>query len=358
MEPFSLLLKPVSFRCNLNCRYCFYLPKQELFGAAAHRMSAGTLEAVVRSYLSCPMEQYQFGWQGGEPTLAGVGFYRQAVEFQRRYGRNAAIFNALQTNGTRLDDEWGRFLHENRFLTGISIDGPAALHDRYRCYADGRGSHAEAVRGLGVLKRHRVEYNVLTLVSAANQEHPLDVYHYLREQGVRFQQYIDCVEFDRSGCLQPFALTPGKWGEFLCRIFDEWYRYDTMNVSIRLFDSILSRLTTGVPTVCPMSGNCCNYLVTEYNGDVFPCDFHVQPEYRLGNIRRTGFGKLWNASSFRNWGQNKEPHSERCASCRYLPLCMGDCPKNRGGGCSVLCRDWQLFYSHTIERFEKLAAVK
>jgi len=302
------------------------------------------------------MRHYQFGWQGGEPTLAGVDFFRRAVRLQRKYGHGKAVTNAIQTNGTLLNDEWGRFLHDNRFLTGISIDGPAALHDRFRTYPDGRGSHAEVMRGLDILKCHEVEFNALTLVSAANQNHPVEIYRYLNGLGVHFHQYIDCVEFDGNGRLQPFALTPGKWGEFLCRIFDEWYLRDTQTVSIRLFDSILSRLVTGIPTVCPMGNSCRNYFLVERDGDLYPCDFHVSLENRLGSVHMTDFGRLWDSGSFREWGTVKEPRSERCAACRFLPLCMGDCPKNRISGASILCEDWRTFYSHTIERFEELAA--
>lgn len=357
-ETFSLLLKPASFDCNLRCRYCFYLPKEELFGPGVHRMDFGTLEAVTRSYLALPMKRHTFGWQGGEPTLMGVDFFREAVKLQKRYsvGGCRRIENALQTNGILLDDEYCKFLHENRFLVGISIDGPENLHDRFRRHADGRGSHREVMRGVELLKRHWVEFNALTLVSAANQDHPVEIYRYLKSLGIRFHQYIECVEFDGEGKRQPFALSPGKWGEFLCRLFDEWYRFDTRTVSIRLFDSILSRLVTGIPTICPMGGNCCNYLVVEHDGNVYPCDFHVFPELRLGNIHESGFAELRELPRYRSWGMIKDPHSEKCSSCRWLPLCMGDCPKNRTKAGSTLCEDWQLFYTHTIERFESLAA--
>lgn len=356
IQAFPLLLKPVSFDCNLRCRYCFYLSKATLFGAGRHRMDSETLAEVTRRYLALPMEQYTFLWQGGEPTLAGVDFFHEAIRLQQRYSRGGRIFNAIQTNGTLLDERWGGLLRKNRFLVGISVDGPARLHDRFRLRADGGGSYREVVRGLGILKRHHVEFNALTLVSAANQEHPEEVYHHLKELGIRFQQYIECVEFDRAGRLQPFAVKPGNWGEFLCRIFDEWYREDRGKVSIRLFDSILLRLVTGVPTVCPMAENCCNYLVVEHNGDIYPCDFYVRPELSLGNIRTADFETLRREPEYRRWGELKQPGTPECISCRWYPLCMGDCPKNRTLSGSVLCNDWKLFFSHTIERFELLAA--
>ena len=356
-ESFSLLLKPASFDCNLRCRYCFYLAKEKWFGAGVHRMTPGTLEAVIRNYLAQPMARHSFGWQGGEPTLMGVPFFREAVRLQRQYAAGGEVANALQTNGTLLDDEWGAFLHENRFLVGISLDGPAPLHDRFRRHrGGGSGSHREVERGLAVLKRHQVEFNVLTLVSAANQDRPEEIYGYLRELGVVFHQYLECVEFDRRGRLQPFALRPGKWGEFLCRLFDAWYPADTGRVSIRIFDSILSRLVTGIPTLCSMGGNCCNYLVVEYDGSVYPCDFFVRPEHRLGQIAETGFEVLRARPAYRRWGEIKNPRSDRCAACRWLPLCMGDCPKNRTAAGSELCADWSVFFEHTIARFEILAS--
>ena len=356
MPAFSLLLKPVSFGCNLRCRYCFYLPKERLFGPGPHRMDAVTLSAAVSNYLSCPMGRHVFAWQGGEPTLAGTDFFRAALRLQRRAAPpGAAIANSLQTNGTLLDDSWGRLLREAGFLVGISLDGPRALHDRFRLRADGTGSHADVLRGLGVLRRHGVAHNALVLVSAANQGHADEVYAFLREQGIRHQQYIECVEFDARGVRRPYALSPGKWGEFLCRIFDLWYPRDVRDVSIRLFDSVLSRLVTRAPTLCPMSGDCRGCFVVEHDGGIYPCDFHVRQDLRLGTVTTDRFADLWESARYCEWGRGKSALPPECAACRFLPLCMGDCPRNRVGGRSALCEDWKLFYSHTIARFERLA---
>ena len=356
---FSLLIKPASADCNLRCRYCFYLDKGALFGGGSHRMDCGTLETLTRAYLALPLRQHCFAWQGGEPTLMGLDFFREAARLQIRHKRHGAnIANALQTNATLIDDSWAEFLHAHKMLAGVSIDGPAAIHDASRRTIGGAATHADVLRGYHALRRHGVDTNVLSLVSAANAAHPLDIYRHLRDLGAAFHQYIECVEFDARGELLPFSLRAGQWGEFLCRIFDEWFAHDTRRVSVRLFDSILSRLLAGAPTQCAMNGDCRNYLVIEHNGDVFPCDFHVRAELRLGNIHRDPFPSLLATPAYADFGARKNPHSAVCSACRYLPLCMGDCPKNRAPsvGRSHLCEGWQLFYSHTIARFEELAA--
>ena len=355
MHPFTLLIKPASGDCNLRCAYCFYLCKSALFGEGAHRMSVAVLEAVTRNYFACPMDAYTFAWQGGEPTLMGLDFYREAARLQKKWlPAGARLANAFQTNGTLLDDEWARFFRDENFLVGVSLDGPQPLHDARRRDAAGAGSHARVLRGLECLRRRGVEHNVLTLVSASNAEHPLDVYRYLRGLGVAHHQYIECVELDAGGGPLPHALKPGQWGAFLCAVFDEWFARDTRRVSVRLFDSVLSRLATGAPTMCPMSGSCCNYFVVETNGDVFPCDFHVTPRHRLGNAARDAFGAMAASDAYQRFGRGKDPCSAACSACRFLPLCMGDCPKNRGASGSFLCADWRRFYSSAIGRFEQL----
>ncbi len=345
----------------MRCRYCFYLSKSSLYRQAAPRMSISTLQLLTRKFMSLPLASYNFGWQGGEPTLMGLDFFRQAIEFQKQYGHSGLIVaNGLQTNGTLLDHGWGEFLRRYNFLVGISLDGPAKLHDLGRFHPDGRGSHAEARRGLAILQRHQVEHNVLTLISASNQDYPLEIYHYLKDLGLNYHQYIECTEFDAQGQLLPFALRPGRWGEFLCTIFDEWYKRDTKNISIRLFDSILVRLIDGYANCCSLGLDCRQYFVIEHNGDVYPCDFYVQPELKLGNIEVDKLETMQQSSRFREFGLRKSAWNNLCPQCEYLPLCAGGCPKSRPGqnpaNLSVLCPDWRLFYRHTLGRFQKLAA--
>ncbi len=365
MRPFSLLVKPTSADCNLRCKYCFYLDRCTLYpDTSHHRMSDEVLEHMISTFLATPQPQHSIGWQGGEPTLMGLDFFRKVTDLQQHCGRpGIAVSNGLQTNTTLIDDAWAKHLAQYNFLVGVSIDGPPAIHDKYRTFANGRGSHADVMRGLDCLKRNRVEYNVLTLVSQSNVSHPVDVYHYLRDDlGVKFHQYIECVEFQSDGSLQPFAITGKAWGDFLCAIYDEWVKCgDTHRVSIRLFDSILTRMVDGVANVCSMGQNCQQYLVVEHNGDIYPCDFFVRPELKLGNIMEDSWETLLNSPIYVEFGARKAQWNETCASCDYLKFCSGDCPKNRPTQgqdprqLSTLCDGWMQFYEYALPKFEVLA---
>ena len=316
-------------------------------------MSETTLRQMVASYFSRPQAEYTFAWQGGEPTLMGLDFYKKAVQIQNELKPPSSVIqNVLQTNGTLLNDEWAKFLHDNHFLVGVSLDGPAAIHDRYRRTTDGRGSQTAVVNGLKRLKKHHVETNILTLVSEANCRNAAQIYRYVKEFAVRAQ-----LETLLDGLVIGDLVDQVQL--FLCQLFDAWYPNDVTTISIRLFDSIVSRLATGRPTVCPMGGNCCNYLVVEHNGDVYPCDFHVLPEWKLGNVSQDSLHEIFASPHFQSFGQKKRPDNPNCLSCRYLNLCMADCPKHRrftADHKSALCQDWIAFYDHTIDRFEQLAA--
>jgi len=327
-------------------------------------MSDGVLERMVRTYLATEQPQYSIGWQGGEPTVMGLDFFKRVTTLQEQHGRpGAMVSNGLQTNTTLIDDEWARHLARYNFLVGVSIDGPAELHDRFRVYADGRGAHAAVMRGLEALKRQRVEYNVLTLVSQSNVHQPREVYHYLRDElGVHFHQYIECVEQDADGNLLPFAVNGREWGDFMCAIHDEWVACgDTRRVSVRLFDSILTMLVDGVANVCAIGTDCRQYLVVEHNGDVYPCDFYVETSLKLGNIMEDSWDELLTSPLYKEFGARKRQWNERCEACRYLRVCAGCCPKNRRlrgsdpGQLSHLCEGWMQFFDHAWDGFQKLA---
>lgn len=363
MRPFSLLVKPISADCNIRCEYCFYLEKASLYPEAPrHRMSDTVLETMIRTYLQTPQPAWSFGWQGGEPTLMGPSFFQRILELQEKHAPpGARIANGLQTNGTLLDDTFARVLAEGSYLVGISIDGPAGMHDRYRRSAADRGTHAEVLRGLEALRRNKVEYNVLTLVSRANVDKPREVYRYLRELGVDYHQYIPCVEFEEDGSPRPYSISGEEWGRFLNGIFDEWAGTDTRRVSVRNFDALLSIMVQNTPVVCTNGTHCRQYFVVEHNGDVYPCDFFVQPDKRLGNVMHDHFAQLWRAPRFRAFGRAKKEWNSACDACEFLRYCAGDCPKNRYSNgedptqLSVLCAGWRLFYDHTLDEFKTLA---
>lgn len=364
-RPFSLLVKPASADCNLRCAYCFYLDRSSLYPETGRRrMSDRVLERMIATYMAISQPQYSFGWQGGEPTLMGVEFFRRVTELQEKYGRRGAVVaNGLQTNATLIDDELAAHLGKYNFLVGVSLDGPEEAHNRYRRTIDDGGTHAQVLRGMECLRRHRVEFNVLTLVNAANVKRGREVFNYLCDLGVFYHQYIPCVEFDESGRPQPYAVTGEEWGDFLCGIFDEWLGRDPFKVSVRLFDSILLLLVDGIYNLCHLSGTCCQYFVVEYNGDVYPCDFFVETQRKLGNIMdpETSWVGLQNCEEYLAFGRQKADWHQRCQECEYLIFCSGDCLKHRldGGGnpqkLSWLCAGWQRFYSHALPEFKKLA---
>ncbi len=366
METFSLLIKPASGDCNLRCAYCFYLCKRALFPETPrHRMTSATLERLVASFMQTYQPQYTFGWQGGEPTLMGLDFFREAVALQRRHGRSGArVANGLQTNATLLDDAWGAFFAEHHFLIGCSLDGPAELHDRYRTHTGGAGSHAEVMRGLAALQRQGAEFNILVLVSQANVRDARRVYRYLTDQGFYHQQYIPCVEFAADGRLQPYAIGADEWGAFLCELFDAWHPADVRRVSIRHHDALLAKLVDGVDVMCTTARDCRQYFVVEHNGNVYPCDFFVAPDHLLGNIATHSWEALRSAPAYQAFGRRKTAWDPACDHCPHLTWCHGDCPKHRHPlalptasapmARSHLCEGWKRYFEHVTPALRAL----
>lgn len=363
MRPFTLLVKPASADCNLRCEYCFYLEKCQLYPESSrHRMPDDVLEQMIKSYMATRQAMYSIGWQGGEPTLMGIEFFAKLVELQKKYGRpGARVGNGLQTNATLITDEMAEFFGKYHFLVGCSLDGPANLHNRYRLTAGGKPTHGDVLRGIDILQHHNVEFNILTLVSQANVAHAREVYRYLVQQGFMYHQYIPCVEFDEHGELLPFAINAEEWGNFLCELFDEWYRKDTLSVSIRHFDSILTKMLDGVANVCTLGQNCCQYFVVEYNGDIYPCDFFVEKPLKLGNVMENSWEEMLNSPIYLEFGVQKSRWNDLCEACDCLDLCAGDCLKHRlyAGNpphkLSCLCAGWKRFLRYSRKRFEKLA---
>jgi uncharacterized protein len=365
MKSFSVLVKPASADCNMHCNYCFYLDRAALYpGCKRHRMSGEVLEILVRSYMATTQPQYVFAWQGGEPTLMGLDFYERVVSLQSKYGhQGASVANHLQTNGLLLDDKFAKFLAKFCFLVGVSLDGPARIHDLYRTSAKGDGSHTQVRKNIGRLIQNGVDVNILTLVNNASVNAAKEIYGYLRDEGFTYHQYIPCVEFTATGIRQPYSITGQQWGDFLCEIFDEWIKTDFLTISIRFFDSIIYRLVNGAPTVCQMDRNCCQYFVVEYNGDIYPCDFFVDIPSKLGNIHNQSWLSIQQSKKYKDFGASKAKWHSDCVNCQYLFLCAADCLKYRRSHNSretilksCLCDGYRQFYKHALPTFQNLAA--
>ncbi len=363
-NPFSLLIKPASADCNLNCTYCFYLDKCSLYpDNKVHRMSLETLEKLVSGYMKTDQPVYSFNWQGGEPTLMGAPFFLKAVELQQKYGkRGIRVLNSVQTNGTMIDDGLASVFKKYNFLLGVSLDGPIHIHNHYRRNRGGEGSYDDVLKGISILTKHRVDFNILTLVNNISVKKGVEVYNFLKDSGFYFHQYIPCVEFDVKGNPMPYSISGTDWGIFLCEVFDQWIKNDIYTVSIRLFDSILNLMVNGYYNLCHMAGNCCQYFVVEHNGDLYPCDFFVEPDRRLGNIADTSWDELISNQSYLQFGGHKNNWNSECSRCKYLNFCSGDCIKHRvsnksssNSNISYLCEGWKMFFEHTIPTFENLA---
>lgn len=368
--------------CNLDCKYCYYLEKENLYpGTKNWGMTDELLESYVRQYIEAQdVPEINFAWQGGEPTILGVDFFRKAVEFQKRYANGKTITNALQTNGTLLDDEWGAFLAQNRFLIGISIDGPREIHDEYRLDKGGRSSFDRVMRGLNLLKRHGVEFNTLTCVHRANQNKPIEVYRFLKEIGSRYMQFIPIVEriadapetlslvqpdYEGDARVSHWSVRPLAYGKFLSAIFDEWVRKDVGRYFVQIFDTALQAWLGMEPGLCVFAETCGNALVLEHNGDLYSCDHYVYPDFKVGNISESPLADLVHSGPQAAFGEAKKSTLPTyCVECEVRFACNGECPKHRfiqtpGGepGLNYLCAGYKHFFTH-IDPYMKFMAAE
>ena len=348
-SPLYVMLKPVGSRCNLNCRYCYYLEKCQLY-PNQEPLSEELLETFIRQYLEAQtMPQVLFTWHGGEPLLQPLSFYRKALELQHKYARGRQIDNCLQTNGTLLTDEWCEFLRENRFLVGISIDGPQAFHDAYRCH-----SFEKVMRGIRLLQQHHVEWNAMATVNHLNADQPIEFYHFFKNIGCQYLQFTPIVERESGGQVTDSSVTPEQWGRFLCGVYDEWKQEDIGRIFVQLFDATLANWAGEPPGICSMSPYCGRAAAMETNGDVYSCDHFVFPEYRLGNIRQQSLTEMLYGERQQQFGRDKSATLPRqCRECRFLFACHGECPKNRflkdkygEPGLNYLCAGYQQFFAH------------
>lgn len=365
MEPFTLLIKPSGSDCNIDCRYCFYKGRDAEFGQGRQRMSEQALEKLVGDYMQLGFPVVGFAWQGGEPTLMGQEFFGKAVRFQKQYGRaGQQVSNTLQTNGILLDDNWCRFFQENKFLLGISIDGPKEFHDCYRVDHGGCGTFDRVMRGIETCRKFGVEFSALILLNNKNVEHPDKLFDFFVENDVTYLQFIPCVEADpATGNPADFSITPRQYGDFLCRLFDRWYTYGPEKVNIREFDSLVTYFVVGSHTICTHSKQCAGFVVIEHTGDAFCCEFFVEPKRRLGSILETSLAKLAASGGKRAFAREKQNLSGKCLICRYLDICRGGCMKDRvriSSGSfdspSCFCESYKQFFDYALPRFMQIAA--
>jgi uncharacterized protein len=387
---FHLLAKPTGAICNLDCKYCFFLSKEMLYPGDSFRMSGELLETYLRQLLEAqPDGEVSVAWQGGEPTLMGLEFFRHSVELVERYRRSAqSILHTIQTNGTLLNDEWCEFFKQHKFLVGLSVDGPKPMHDVYRVNKGGAGSFDQVMRGWNVLRKHEVDVNILCTVHAANADFPLEVYRFFRDHlQTEYLQFIPIVERttaeflplanlgwgDRPGADRPLYIQRGslvtersvgaeQFGRFLIAIFDEWVRRDVGKVFVQTFDVALGSWI-GQHNLCIFSPTCGDAVVLEHNGDLYSCDHYVEPEHRLGNIRETSMRDLVGSNKQRAFGQHKLSSLPKyCRDCKVLFACYGECPRNRfistpdgEPGLNYLCAGYKMFFHHIDSAMKTMA---
>ena len=329
----SLLIKPASAVCNLDCTYCFYLdreadPYKEL---PARLMTDDTLQRLVDSFLFYSYPASTFAFQGGEPTLAGLPYFTKLVEYQQKYGRNGqSVSNALQTNGVLLDKDWCQLFHAYNFLIGVSLDGPEEVNDLYRVNKGAQGTWRKVMQGIEVMQREKVEFNILCVLSQANVHKPKETYKYFRSLGIQYMQFIPLAEFNADGSPMPFTITPEEYGRFMCEIFDLWWP-ERRKVRVRFFDNLAEALAGQKPGSCTMHETCDSYVVVEYNGDVFPCDFFVEKDWKLGNVNLDSFPEIARRQKRYSFAGKKTIAHPECQVCEYQAICHGGCPKTRHG---------------------------
>jgi uncharacterized protein len=375
---FHIMAKPIGPICNLSCEYCFYLEKEAMFPRGEdYRMSDDVLEAYIKQVTEAHADipELLFSWQGGEPTLMGIDFFKKAIELERNYAAGKPFMNTLQTNGTLLDDEWCRFLAKNKFLVGLSLDGPRELHDQHRKTRGGEPTFDEVMRGLELLKKHRVEFNILACVNRETAKQPLEVYQFFKDQGVEYIQFIPIVERmpeDRARELDlqlgvpapigeetgpvevtPWTVEPEMYGDFLITVFDEWVRSDVGTIFIMNFDWALVSYVGAQTPPCFFAPTCGNAAIIEHNGDIYSCDHYVYPGYRLGNILTDDLAAMMDSEAQRSFSAQKEKLPRYCHDCPVLRACYGECPKHRfvespdgEPGLNYLCAGYRKYFSH------------
>jgi uncharacterized protein len=356
---YQVFVKPVGAACNLRCSYCYYnVPVADSAGTRAAVMQDDTLEQYIKQNIEAAGRgPVNFAWHGGEPTLAGVSFYRRAVALQREYSRpGVVITNGIQTNGTLIDDEWCRFLATGNFAVGISIDGPGELHDYHRKKANGRGSFSAAVTAFLKLREYGLEPEIMCVVSEHNAGSALEIYNYFKALGAKWITFLPLVvkNTSKAGGVTPESVTPEKFGQFLCTIFDEWVEKDIGKIKVQIFEEAARVAFKMEHTLCIFKRECGGVPVVEKNGDFYSCDHFVTPEYKVGNINDRSLSELLDSEAQKSFGAAKRNSlPQYCLDCEVLDMCNGECPKNRfiqtpagEPGLNYLCRGYRMFFNH------------
>lgn len=379
-RPLYVMSKPAGAHCNLACDYCYYLEKQKLYQSGEkHIMSDQLTEVFIREYIQSQFtREVNFTWHGGEPMIRPVSYYKKVAKWQRQYAEGKSIMNCIQTNGTLLSPEWCRFLHDEGWLVGISIDGPQDMHDAYRMKRNGGPTWEKVMQGIEMLERYEVEWNAMAVVNDITAARPLDFYRFFRDElGCRYLQFTPVVERIRRHSdgrhlahvmdgeeygVAPFSVSPEAWGEFLCTMFDEWYKNDVGEMFVQTFEATLANWAGVTPGVCSLSNWCGHAAVMEYNGDIYCCDHFVFPEYYLGNIRNRGILDMLNSERQITFADMKTKGlPTQCQQCQWQFACHGECPRNRFAktkdgepGLNYLCSGYRRFFEHSAPYMEEL----
>lgn len=366
MPPINILIKPVSSSCNLKCKYCFYndiADKRSIRNYGI--MQYNTLETLVRRTFEYGEKSVGFAFQGGEPTLVGIEFYKRLIELQKKYNtNNLIVYNSIQTNGFEINEEWAVFLSENNFLVGLSLDGPKSIHDLNRVDLKGNGSHNKIEKTINLFNRHGVQYNILCVVTKAICRHIEKIYNYYIKKGIQYLQFIPCLDqLDKEPVINPYSLSSENYEGFLIKLFDLWYRdfIYGKRISIRMFDNIVQRLLGYETESCDMNGRCSANIVVESDGSVYPCDFYVLDQWRIGDINSNTFSSMLRCNKALEFVEESVEITAKCKGCMFYFVCRGGCKRHyepigiEKTGSNFLCEAYKRFYEYSLPRFYEIA---
>jgi len=358
----GVMWKTVSEACNLACDYCYYSRCKGRPGKI-NRIRDDLLEKFIREYLEIKIGYAPFYWQGGEPLLAGLEFFQQVVDLQKRYsGPGTYVVNAIQTNGTLIDAQWAEFFKTHNFLVGVSLDGPKEIHDERRLTGSGKGSYQMVMRGVEYLKKAGVNFNILTVIHEKNVDKGKEIMRFFLEENFTHVQFIPCMDFTSQNPGRPtkYAISPEQYGKFLCEIFDIWYNNGNPKISIRFFDNMLAAYVNQIPEMCQLQKTCPKLLVLEPDGKAYPCDFYMNEDYLLGNMYETSLIEILESPKWKDFLSLKPALSKDCQTCEFIHLCNGGCPRNRVGSGNAaekeyFCKSYKQIFRYSQEKMTKLA---